>query len=200
VAAYDLTLPARDAAFWLTTLRVAFVLTLAGTVAWGFAQVLRRFPSATTVILVVAFGAGVPTHRAAAQAPRSTQDGIYSSAQALRGKDVFAGACQSCHDVNAHAGPAFRSNWTGRTLDALFEFLKASMPKSDPGTLSDTEYVDVMAFLLKQNRMPVGAEALSPDPAALAKIRFDTAAPPGASRSDAHRFPLPLDGRALRRH
>ncbi|MCU0623449.1 MAG: HupE/UreJ family protein [Gemmatimonadaceae bacterium] len=178
LGAYDLARPALDLAFWRTTLRVLFVLTLAATAAWGFAHLLRRFPAKATVGLLLVLALSAPLRDAVAQPSRTTQDGIYTTPQAQRGKDVFAGTCQSCHDVNAHAGPAFRTNWTGRTLDALFEFLKASMPKSDPGTLSDEEYVDVIAFLLKQNRMPAGLEPLVPDPAALARIRFDTTAPP----------------------
>lgn len=190
--AYALTFPAVDAAFWLTTLRVSFVLVLAGAMAWAFAQLLRRLPNSTrkAVPVVVLLCASALLRSLSAQTPRSTQDGIYTHPQAQRGKDIFAGTCQSCHDVNAHAGPAFRTNWTGRTLDALFEFLKASMPKSDPGTLSDAEYVEVIAFLLKQNRMPAGLEPLVPDPAALAKIRFDTATAPTGSRLSSARIPL----------
>lgn len=178
--AYDLAVPVLDASFWLSTIRVAFVLVLATSVAWAFARFLRRFPEVPRQVLpaLLLLGALAPFRPTLAQPTRTTLDGAYTAPQALRGKDVFAGACQSCHDVNAHAGPAFRTNWTGRTLDELFDYLKSSMPKSDPGTLSDDDYVDVIAFLLKQNRMPAGADPLVPDPAALAKIRFDTAAPP----------------------
>jgi mono/diheme cytochrome c family protein/hydrogenase/urease accessory protein HupE len=186
---YEISVPSLDATFALAATRVAFVAVLALTAAWLLRrtlQALRLTPTTapTVPLLVALLCASLPLRPAVttAQQPRRTTDGVYTQPQAQRGKDVFAGACQSCHDVNAHAGPAFRTNWTGRTLGALFEFLKASMPKSDPGTLSDTEYTDVMAFLLRQNRMPVGSEPLAPDPAMLSQILFDTttAAPPHA--------------------
>ncbi len=185
LAAYEVTAPAMDAHFWLVALRLAFVGVLALGLAWMLRTPFRRLTTTAprTTGLGLLLCATVVGRPLGAQEPtRTTADGVYTMGQAQRGKDVFAGACQSCHDVNAHAGPAFRTNWTGRTLDALFEFLRASMPKSDPGTLSDAEYVDVIAFLLRQNRMPAGGDPLVPDPAQLAKIRFDTStAPSGAT-------------------
>mgnify|MGYP001810165281 CR=1 FL=1 len=184
LAAYDITTPAITPTFWLTTLRTAFVLTLAFTTAWLYKHVLARLSrkqAITAAALALCLSAPLRESRSQHPEPKPTTAGVYTTAQAQRGKDVFAGACQSCHDVNAHAGPAFRANWTGRTLDVLLEFLRSSMPKNDPGTLSDAEYVDVIAFLLKQNRMPAGAEPLVPDAASLSRIRFDTAAPPAGA-------------------
>jgi mono/diheme cytochrome c family protein len=184
LAEYEVSAPTLDAHFWLVALRLAFVAVLSLGLAWALRAPLRRLltaaPRATGLALVCGF-ALVGSDLGAQSPTRSTAEGVYTVQQAQRGKDVFAGACQSCHDVNAHAGPAFRTNWTGRTLDALFEFLRASMPKSDPGTLSDVEYVDVMAFLLRQNRMPAGGDALVPDSSVLAKIRFDTTSVPNGA-------------------
>jgi S-disulfanyl-L-cysteine oxidoreductase SoxD len=109
-------------------------------------------------------------------ATRSSKAGVYSAEQATRGADTFAGMCQSCHGATQHSGATFVAMWRGRMLWELFSYLRENMPKSDPGALSDAEYAQVLAYLLKINDMPPGPEELKPDSATLKRIRFDTAA------------------------
>jgi mono/diheme cytochrome c family protein len=104
-------------------------------------------------------------------------DGVYTAAQATKGRDVFATVCQSCHTPTVHSGPPFRNKWFGRSLGDLFEFLRTEMPKSDPGSLSDDEYVLAIAYLMKINGMPTGRTALAPDSASLYDIRIDSVPP-----------------------
>jgi mono/diheme cytochrome c family protein len=101
-------------------------------------------------------------------------DGVYTAAQATAGRDLFASACQSCHTPTVHAGPPFKAKWYGRDLGELFGYLRAEMPKSDPGSLSDEEYVQSIAYLLRINGMPAGNTPLATDSAALAAIRLDS--------------------------
>ena len=105
---------------------------------------------------------------------RSTLTGVYTDAQATRGEETFAGMCMSCHPPTEHTGPAFLSKWGGKPLLELFLNIKDLMPKSDPGSLSPGEYAQVLAYILKQNAMPAGAEELPSDTAALKLIQFDT--------------------------
>ena len=107
--------------------------------------------------------------------PRSTQSGVYTAEQALRGRDVYAGMCQSCHTAVSHAGPVFQTIWGGRPLSELFAFIIERMPKNDPGSLSREEYADVLAYLLKMNQMPEGPVELAPDSTVLKAIRIETA-------------------------
>jgi mono/diheme cytochrome c family protein len=110
---------------------------------------------------------------AAAQAvPRSTADGVYTLAQANAGRELWASACQSCH--TPHAGPPFKNKWMGRDLSALLTYTRNEMPKSDPGSLTDDEYVLAIAYLLRVNGMPPGNSALPTDATALQRIRFDS--------------------------
>jgi S-disulfanyl-L-cysteine oxidoreductase SoxD len=113
----------------------------------------------------------------ASSTTRSTQSGVYTAEQALRGRDVYAGMCQSCHTAASHAGPVFQSTWGGRPLSELFAFIIERMPKNDPGSLSREEYADVLAYLLKMNQMPDGSAELTPDSTALRTIRIDTKLP-----------------------
>jgi mono/diheme cytochrome c family protein len=106
---------------------------------------------------------------------RSTRTGVYNEEQALRGRDVYAGLCQSCHPAASHTGVAFKNTWTGRPLSELFGYIRDRMPKNEPGSLTPEEYADVLAYLLKLNQMPAGAVELPTDTVTLKRIRIDTA-------------------------
>ncbi len=105
---------------------------------------------------------------------RTTMDSVYTNAQATDGADVFAAYCRNCHTPTVHAGPPFKNKWYGRTLGELFGYLRREMPKSDPGSMSDEDYALSLAYLLKINGMPAGAEPLAADSAALHSIRLDS--------------------------
>jgi hypothetical protein len=105
---------------------------------------------------------------------RSTGQGVYSREQWMRGRDVYAGLCAGCHPAITHVGPMFTTSWAGKKLSDLFGFLRERMPKNDPGSLSEQEYVDVMSYMLRLNGMPSGVEELPADSVALTKIRIDS--------------------------
>lgn len=104
----------------------------------------------------------------------STRTGVYTTEQSARGVDVYAGYCKSCHTPESHTGAVFAAKWRGRRLSELYEYIRDQMPKNAPGSLSDEEYADVLAYLLKMNRMPAGKQQLSTDAAALKSIRIET--------------------------
>jgi len=117
--------------------------------------------------------------RGAAQSPppdsmRSSMSGVYSEAQAGRGRETYAYNCQSCHTPSSHTGPTFVSAWGGRPLLDLFGFIRDNMPQNDPGILSNKEYAQVLAYLLQMNGMPAGSDELPSDAATLEMIRFET--------------------------
>jgi hypothetical protein len=104
---------------------------------------------------------------------RSTRAGVYTVDQAAMGSEVYAMNCVSCHSAVTHTGPAFAAKWTGQTLADLFAFIRESMPKSDPGSLSPREYLLAMVYVLQMNGMPPGADPLPGDSLALNRIRID---------------------------
>jgi mono/diheme cytochrome c family protein len=113
---------------------------------------------------------------AAAQAPpdaRSTRAGVYTVEQAETGAEVYQVSCANCHPPITHTGPAFVAKWTGRPLSALFAYISGAMPKNEPGTLTESEYVVVLAYLLKMNGLPAGSTQLAADPSALKLIRTE---------------------------
>jgi len=115
----------------------------------------------------------------------SVWDGVYTPVQANRGKDAYSKACASCHGaaldgsgaVPPLAGPDFKSDWNGQTVDDLFEKMQTTMPADKPGQLSREQNADILAFLLTANGFPSGQKELSTDTAALGKIRFESVKP-----------------------
>lgn len=131
--------------------------------------------SAVLVALSAATNERAPTDE------RSTADGVYTRRQADAGRDTWAMACQSCHAPTQHSGPTFKANWYGRSLGELLGYLKREMPKNEPGTLSDDEYISLIAYLMRVNRMPAGQAPLAADSLTLHRIRIDSL--PSAIRS-----------------
>ena len=118
--------------------------------------------------------ASAAAQHAAPTSPRSTQTGVYTTEQATRGQDLYAGMCQSCHTPISHSDAAFQKTWTGRPLWDLAFFIREMMPKNDPGSLTAVEVSDIVAYLLRLNRMPSGRHELPADSAALKVIRTET--------------------------
>ena len=92
--------------------------------------------------------------------PVSAQDktadqGVYTSAQAARGATVFEAHCVSCHREGGTApvlaGERFTKSFADATLLAVFTTVQTTMPRNMPGSLTEKEYVDVVAHLLKLN-------------------------------------------------
>ena len=111
--------------------------------------------------------------QAKAKAPaRTTLDGIYTPTQAVRGEEMYYGVCVSCHPLGAYTGSSFKKNWNGRPLSDLYDWVYTKMPKSAPGTLSPAESTQVIAFILRENKMPAGKTALPADEKALGAIKI----------------------------
>ena len=133
-------------------------------------------PSVTAcMFLVVAGEAAAQT--SAPPKPRTTRSGVYSREQANRGQDVYMGMCKNCHTPEFHTAAAFTTKWNGKPLSELYEYIRDQMPKNEPGSLLPEEYADVLAYVLKLNRMPEGPAELPPDESAMKTIRIETVTP-----------------------
>ena len=120
--------------------------------------------------LVIAAVAAGAAGLAAQTAPRSVQQGVYTTAQAERGRSSYAARCAECHGPDLSGSsfgdgvpPLKRDDFmTGRNLKDVFDQVKRSMPFSAPATLPDMVYLDVLAFVLKENGYPAGPDELVP--------------------------------------
>ena len=147
------------------------------------------------VTAVAAFRSSVRAEHAAStqQAPstssteasQSVWDGIYTEAQAARGDALYSQTCAACHAADlsggetapALAGADFKSNWSGLSVDDLFERIKVSMPGDNPGSLSRQQTADTLAFVLSINRFPAGKSELVREAEILKSIKFEAFKP-----------------------
>jgi hypothetical protein len=54
------------------------------------------------------------------------------------------------------AGARFTKSFADATLLSVFTTIQTTMPRNAPNTLSEPEYVDVLAHLLRLNGFPDG--------------------------------------------
>jgi S-disulfanyl-L-cysteine oxidoreductase SoxD len=116
---------------------------------------------------------------------RSVWDGVYTEEQSKRGDEVYKKECAACHgdslaggeSAPALTGGAFLANWNGLTLADLFDRIRKTMPQSTPGRLSRQQDADVLAFMLRANKFPVGKSELYKQSEMLREIRFESEKP-----------------------
>lgn len=107
----------------------------------------------------------------AQDAKKTSWDGVYTEEQAQRGQKTYKAICGYCHGddlTGAEAGPAliasfFRVRWRGETVANMFDTISSTMPKLAPSSLKPQEYVDIISFLLRENKMPAGNTELPTD-------------------------------------
>ena len=121
---------------------------------------------ALTTLTAIAVGAQAPTSTG-----KTVWDGSYTDAQAARGATVYTAQCSSCHgeDLSGQSGrligDRFMRDWREDNLNNLFRRTKAVMPRRAPGTLTDVQYFDVVAYILQQNEFPAGGQELNAESA-----------------------------------
>ncbi len=93
---------------------------------------------------------------------------LYTAAQATAGAGVFVQSCAMCHgaDLKGGAGPGligqgFAAPGADVTVGSVFGMVAQQMPATAPGSLSQTEDEDVMAYILQRNGYPAGSAALA---------------------------------------
>ncbi len=101
---------------------------------------------------------------------KTVLDGVFTAAQAERGREAYAVHCSSCHmdDLQGLAGPAlkgqqFLDNWREDSVKSLFTFIRTQMPQRARGSLSEETYLDILSHILSVNMFPAGSKELSTD-------------------------------------
>lgn len=119
----------------------------------------------------------------AAQAQTPTAgDGVYTKAQALRGKAVFEKSCASCHALvpkgpvtSASPGPDlvgedFLMRVGAKPAWGLAKTILDTMPSDFSMEMTEPIALDITAFLLQVNTFPEGKAELTADTAKTAII------------------------------
>jgi mono/diheme cytochrome c family protein len=144
--------------------------------SYGIIQAMRRVTAGTVGVFVLAVVQAV----LGAQAPggtgervaRTVWDGVFTEAQAQRGRGFYAEHCASCHggslegaEHRALKGDRFWTTWQDTTVDRLLNHVSTSMPHSEDGSLKGTlgarVYADIVAHMLSANEFPAGPTELS---------------------------------------
>lgn len=102
---------------------------------------------------------------------KTTNDGVYSKAQADGAKAQYDKICADCHPftVAAKKKPTdvplgdvpFFENWEGRSLKELMTTIVLTMPNDGSAEVSEAEATHLVAYILQQNGFPAGPSALS---------------------------------------
>jgi cytochrome c5 len=103
---------------------------------------------------------------AVAAQEKTVEQGVYTAAQAARGAKTFETNCTACHrepggTAPILAGERFAKTFGDATLQTVFTTIKTTMPRSAPGTLTDAEYTDIVAHLLRINSYADGMSELA---------------------------------------
>lgn len=114
-----------------------------------------------------------------AQAGKSVKEGVYTADQAKRGEALYKDNCAACHGEDlagsgpmpALAGNDFVANW--KTVGDLFEKTHTSMPASNPGSLTEQQTSDIIAFMLSKSNFPAGTAELSVKQDELTQIKIE---------------------------
>ena len=89
------------------------------------------------------------------QSAKTIWTGVYTEAQAERGKAQYELSCTSCHKGGPPNSDVLIRDWSGTNLDGLFEQIKMTMPANAPGSLSEGNYVDLVAYILRVDGFPL---------------------------------------------
>src|SRR5271169_987532 len=110
---------------------------------------------------------GISIALAAAQQP--ARSGPFTAEQASAGRATYQATCTSCHlpdmkgtfEAPPLAGANFMNTWRNRPTSDLFTRIRNTMPISNPGSLSDQDAVNLVAFILQANGAKAGTQAMT---------------------------------------
>jgi PQQ-dependent dehydrogenase (s-GDH family) len=94
----------------------------------------------------------------------------FTAEQAAAGKTAYNSNCAVCHGNNMTngtfgtplAGKYFKSEWSGKTVRAFFDYAK-TMPPTSPASLPDDTYADIVAYVFEINGVEPGDTELPVD-------------------------------------
>src|SRR5262249_36484720 len=104
---------------------------------------------------------------------RTVLDGVYSNAQAERGRVFYTTHCAACHGSSLEGvsappltGTRFIERWREGMLDPLYDFIRERMPFGRPANakpIPDNDFLDILTYILKINGYRSGESDLKRD-------------------------------------
>ena len=131
----------------------------------------------------------------------TANDGVYTAAQAARGKAIFEMRCALCHGdmLEGMAGPplagdVFLGAWDKQPISDLVDKIHATMPADAPGTLEPPQVADLVALILQANKFPAGRVELGADAASVRQIALVAANPVATVAAGGRAASFPVTG------
>jgi len=93
----------------------------------------------------------------------TTADGIFTTAQADRGHDLYQSVCSECHDTEDWTEVGFQNRWEDQSVFQLWYYINDRMPYDDPWSLTRQQVTDVLTYILELNGLPAGQAELATD-------------------------------------
>jgi len=123
----------------------------------------------------LAIGVAARTESQSDPAQQTTRDGVYTKAQAERGKATFTTVCSTCHALDSTTaglegpplgGEMFFTNWADQNVYTLVTQIMLSMPPDGSVALGPEDTADLIAYILQANKLPDGQSDLKADASA----------------------------------
>lgn len=104
-----------------------------------------------------------------APAAFAAKSGHFTDQQAKAGEQVYKSKCAVCHGsrMQGGAGPALKGSkfassvkFGNLSASQLYDFISTHMPKTNPGGLTQKQYLHVFAYILSQNGFSSGKKPL----------------------------------------
>lgn len=141
-------------------LSLAFALAIAACASGG---------GATEAAPAAAAPAEQPASQPMATEP-AAEGGVFTAVQADQGRDAFRAMCTECHYSGEFSDAQFKFKWSRRSAEDLYDIIFTQMPETAPGSLTPSEAVSLVAYVLRLNGFEAGAAELPADEAALSAI------------------------------
>lgn len=138
-----------------------------------------------TKVASLTIAAAMLAFSVAAAQTKNVWDGVYSDAQAGRGKKSYVTHCAACHNEGLQGGDLapelkgedFLLRWNDKSMFEFVDRIQKTMPQDNPGGLMPQENADIVAYILQVNKMAAGSTDLSSDEAALKAITITKTKP-----------------------
>jgi mono/diheme cytochrome c family protein len=101
------------------------------------------------------------------QKPRTVWDGVFSAPQVERGNTAYSWHCSRCHGDDLSGargvlrGNRFLTEWREDNLRSLYSMIRSTMPPGSRSHITEAEYLDIVAYLLRANDFPTGPGELA---------------------------------------
>lgn len=96
------------------------------------------------------------------------KDGVFTKAQAEKGKTVYEKNCAQCHVTDFYVDKLKAFNQA--PLSDFFYLVSDTMPQDRPGALYPEEYANAFAYIFSALGYPAGEKALNPEDGSMDEI------------------------------